>query len=217
MRSRCGRALGARVVSPEPTLLARVRSHTARVREAMPAEPSRILRVTVASRSDGFVGDLRLVEQVEPHEELQRRIPGKTCEEVLAAAALIAALAIDPTASTTPGFPPRTPEWSARRWTRDRAREGNQSRAIRANRRDVRSGARRSSSRRAPARRSRPTVSTGSCSGGASGWKAAGEDGASRAIDPALRLRLGQTRSFTVEAEGRPAFFELTTPRSKDA
>lgn len=79
-----------------PSLLGRVRTHSARVREARPGEPARVLRVAVSPHEGGFVADLRLADESdEADEPLERRVPGKTCNEVLAAVALIAALAID--------------------------------------------------------------------------------------------------------------------------
>jgi hypothetical protein len=87
-----------------PALLERVRTHSSRVREARPGESARVLHVTVTPGAGGFVAELSLVDE---GEALERRVPGKTCEEVLAAVALIAALAIDarrgePASSATP-------------------------------------------------------------------------------------------------------------------
>ena len=86
-----------------PRVFERVRMHTSRVREARAGETARLLRVSVTSHAGGFVADLELREQ---SDELRRRVPGKTCDEVLAAVALIVALAIDTNREDAGASPP---------------------------------------------------------------------------------------------------------------
>jgi len=182
-----------------PTLFERVRSHTGRVREASAGESSRALRVVIAPDGDRFVADLRLVED---DEVLERRVPGKTCEEVLAAVALIAALAIDPLASAVPVDagapqadvepPPAPPPPPPPRRAPVEIDAGP------------------------PARR-RGSVSAGvtlEAYGlgelvlGRGVWV---EGALATRASPALRLRFARTQSFSAEREQRTAFFQLTT------
>lgn len=186
----------------EPSLLARVQRHTARVREARPDELARVLALTIAPRGDGFVGELRLVE---PGDELERTIPGATCEEVLAAAALIAALTIDPRASATPA-PPAEPIDAGAAATD--AGEGPRARPAPAPPEPPRRPPRPAPRLRASLGASLEAYGLDGLVPGRAVWV---EGGLARGLEPALRLRLGQLRSFTVVSDARPAFFELGT------
>ncbi len=184
-----------------PTLAERIRSHTPRVREASAAESSRALRVVVTSEGDRFVGELRLVEE---GEALERRVPGRTCEEVLAAVALITALAIDPLASAVPSeagmsieedaghvpdsapFRPTAPELDAGRPLPEPGRRHVHARV----------GV------------SLDAQGMGELVLGRSVWL---EGALATRLSPALRVRLSRTQSFTEEHSGRPAHFHLTT------
>ncbi|MBX3205723.1 MAG: hypothetical protein KF764_11690 [Labilithrix sp.] len=189
----------------EPSLLARVQRHTTRVREAKPGEAARVLAVTIEARGDGFRGDLRLVEQ---GDELDRTIPGATCEEVLAAAALIAALTIDPRASSTPGPPASSHDAVA-----EGADAGTEPRSRRPTSPARRSEAARPSLRRSPRLRASlgASLDVHGLDGLVPGRSVWVEGGLARGLEPALRLRLGQLRSFTVVSDARAAFFELRT------
>jgi hypothetical protein len=187
-----------------PDLLERVRRHTPRVRGAHADEPARSLRVHIAPRADRLVAELRLVDG---SETLERQVPGRTCEEVLAAVALITAFAIDPLASATPrdvvddvpdeahdaGTPDARPPPPLHVWIDDRTRPAPVPEAERLH---ARVGV------------ALEAHGLGQLVLGRSvwmeGWRASG-------LAPSLRLRLAQTRTFTVEPEGRPAFFALTT------
>jgi hypothetical protein len=190
----------------EPDLLERVRRHTPLVRQARPGEIARTLQVTVTHRpTGGFVADLRLVEGTEA---LERHVPGATCEEVLAAVALITALTIDPLASTTPGLaaPPPVPS--------DAAPPLDARPPVRPPPAFDAGTAPGSQPPVEPVRvRTRMGVSLeafglGELVPAAALWI---EGGLTRRLAPSVRLRLARTRSFTVEPEMRPAFFQLTT------
>lgn len=195
----------------EPTLFARLRTHTSRVREARPGEASRLLHVTVGAHEGGFVADLRLVEE---RDELRRRVPGKTCEEVLAAVALIAALAIDSRPGDVGATPARpdaadaSPDASARgpvpRWGVDAAPPDA-------------SGAGRAatpSTITASVGTSLEAQGLGTPVFGSALW---GEITLPTRLSPSLRLRLARSRSFTVDdsfavdPQSRPAFFRSST------
>lgn|GEM_PF-2216008 len=183
---------------PRPTLFERVRAHTPRVREAAGGESSRALRVVVTSEGDRFVADLHLVEE---DEALERRVRGKTCEEVLAAVALITALAIDPLASTVPTDAGGPVEDAAS------APDASVARSIVV---DADGGPPRS--KRARVRGSigvsLEAHGLGELVLGRSIWL---EGALAAGISPAVRLRLGQTQSFTEERDLRRASFVLTT------
>ncbi|MBX3211276.1 MAG: hypothetical protein KF850_04525 [Labilithrix sp.] len=195
----------------EPSLLARVQRHTTRVREAKEGDVARVLALGIAARGDGFVGDLRLLDpgdELDPGGELERTIPGKTCEEVLAAAALIAALTIDPHASATPA-PSAEPtdagaEIADARWPPRARRPPAPPAPSEARRRPPRPAARL----RASLGASLEVYDLAGLVPGRAVWV---EGSVTRGLEPALRLRLGQLRSFSVVSDARPAFFELGT------
>jgi len=78
-------------------------ARTPRVRVVEASEPAPVLVVTLADRTTGVVGELRLREG--DGAETVRAVAGKTCEEVVPALALIAVVLVDP-AATTPAAPP---------------------------------------------------------------------------------------------------------------
>jgi len=181
-----------------PTLVDRIRSHTPRVREAKSDESSRALHVVVSPEDERFVADLRLVEN---GDVLERRVPGKTCEEVLAAVALITALTIDPLATTVP-VDAAAPEDAA-----SRAPEAGAETPIVF---EVDAG-------RSPPPRtavhgsigaSLEAYGLGEMVVGPSLWI---EGALARSVSPALRLRVGRTESFMAVRDLRPAYFRLTT------
>jgi hypothetical protein len=91
-----------------------VRSRTPLVRAAVEGEPARVFRVTVTR--DGAVARGTLVVQEGDHASTPRRVLGASCEEVVQALALVAALAVDPLASMVPrlqGEKPATPGTTA--------------------------------------------------------------------------------------------------------
>lgn len=210
------------LVAPEscpsrPTLFERVRSHTPRAREATADESSRALRVVIVPEAGRFAAELRLVEG---GESLERRVAGDTCEEVLAAVALIVALTIDPLATSAPldtdaegaepTPPPEPPAPSApgrdedARSSRSRASASISPDASERRRRPTRSAARVDASFGT----SLEAYGLGEAVLGRGIWAEASLRGRA---SPALRLRLSRTQSFTVEREMRPAFFTLTT------
>lgn len=183
-----------------PTLFERVRSHTARIREAAEGEKARALRVAIAPDGGGFVAGLRLADD---GEVLERRVPGKTCEEVLAAVALITALMIDPLASAVP-TDAGGPETGAAPPPRVRPSPEPMLPA-------------EIDAAEPPPPRARTRVSAGvsleayglgELVFGRSIWI---EGALAMRASPALRLRLARTQSFTEERDRRPAFFQLTT------
>ncbi len=184
---------------PARTLGDRVRSHTSRVREAKAGERARALHVVITSEADGFVAQLRLVEE---GEALERRVPGKTCEEVLAAVALITALAIDPLASAVPT------DAGASRESEEIEDAAPDARAPVVT--EVDAG--RPPPPRAPVHArfgvSLEAYGLGQVVLGRAVWI---EGGLSTRAAPALRLKVARTQSFTEESEARPAFFQLTT------
>jgi hypothetical protein len=82
-------------------------ARTPRVRIIDAAEPGPALVVTLADRSSGVVGELRLREA--DGTETVRAVAGKTCEEVVPALALIAVVLVDPEANARSAPPPATP------------------------------------------------------------------------------------------------------------
>ena len=189
----------------EPTVFDRVRSHTARIREAAVGESARTLRVVLAPMHGGFVADLKLVEN---GDVLERRVPGKTCEEVLAAVALIAALTIDPLASAVPvdaGAPSLDGGAASLDATAPRTRALPEEPAAATE--DARPAAPRPGVN-ATLGASFEAHGLGELVLGRSVWI---EGALATSPSPALRLRLARTQSFTEERDGRPAFFQLTT------
>ena len=185
-----------------PTLAERIRSHTPRVREASAAESSRALRVGVTSEGDRFVADLRLIED---EEALERRVPGRTCEEVLAAIALITALAIDPLASAVPSDGGMSSQ-------EEGARRAPDSTALRPTTPEPDAGGPPPKPVRLHAR-ARVGVSLdlhgmGELVLGRSVWV---EGALATRLAPALRIRLARTQSFTEDQNERSAYFHLTT------
>ncbi len=186
-----------------PTLFDRVRSHTSRVRPASPGERSRALHVVIAPEGDRFVAHVRLIEE---SEALERRVPGKTCEEVLAAVALITALMIDPLATTVPT---------------DAGTADVEEHVVDASRAPERAAPKPATFEvdagpPAPQRtHAHATIGTsveahglGEAVLGRSLWI----EGSMRSpLSPALRLRLARTQSFTAVRDLHPAFFKLTT------
>jgi len=80
------------------TFVAELEARTPRFRAADGAETIASITVELADRSTGIVGQLRLRE---PNgTETLRAVAGKTCEEVVPALALIAAVLIDPESTT---------------------------------------------------------------------------------------------------------------------
>lgn len=203
--------LSAPATCPEaPSLFDRVHARTSRVRKARDGEPARSLVVRIVPNASGFVAQLRLGGD-EDYDELERRVPGKTCSEVLAAVALITALTIDPLAaggaSTDEGEkPPPAPAEDA----------GADALAIAP---EPVSPARtkpvepeKSVARPPPFR-----VSVGaSLDGYGLGELVLGESlwvegGLRSPLEAALRLRFARSQSFTADPDGRPAFFRLNT------
>jgi hypothetical protein len=76
--------------------LGEVRARTPRVRAASEGEPARVFHVTVSREGDNALGTL-VVEDVE-RASIPRTMQAGSCEEVVGALALVAALAIDPLA-----------------------------------------------------------------------------------------------------------------------
>lgn len=193
----------------EPSLFARVRTHTSRVREARPGEAARLLRVDIASHDGGFIAELRLVED---GDELQRRVPGRTCDEVLAAVALIAALAID----SRPSDAGAGDAWPSS--TRDEALDAGADAATLgpAPRWSSDAAAARDAAVGREPEPARVVASFGTSLAvnglgepvlGSTVWI---EGALASRLSPALRLRLARSRSFTVDAGGRSAIFRLS-------
>ncbi len=96
---------------------ARVRARTANVRPADPGEEARVFRVAVTVEGARYVGRLTIEER--GHVSRPREVSAKGCDDVLSALALVAALAIDPNAVTTPvasasaSTPPPAPSTTA--------------------------------------------------------------------------------------------------------
>jgi hypothetical protein len=78
--------------------IAELTTRSARVRVAEPAADGPTLEVTLADRATGVIGELRFREL--DGAETLRAVPGKSCEEVIPALALIAAVLIDPEAAS---------------------------------------------------------------------------------------------------------------------
>lgn len=196
----------------EPSMFVRLRAHTSRVREAKPDEAARLLHVTVSPRDGGgVVAELRLVED---GDELQRRVPGRTCEEVLAAVALIAALAIDAhleDAGTPARGEPRGDAGDAAPETTQHLDGGTRLHSWGNDRRerDASDDARpRSPSFAMSFGTSLEATGLGELVLGGALWA---EGSLTSRLSPSLRLRLTHGDSFTVEKLGRPAVFRLST------
>ncbi len=74
-----------------------VRARTPRVREARDGEAARVFRVSLARRGAAVRGELTVVDL--DHASAPRSFDGASCDEVVSALALVAALAVDPHAS----------------------------------------------------------------------------------------------------------------------
>jgi hypothetical protein len=91
----------------EAAFTGEITARTAKARPARPGEAARTFTVDVEVSARRVRGTLAIEE---PHgESAAREIAGDTCAEVVSALALIAALAIDPKASTAPKPPPPPP------------------------------------------------------------------------------------------------------------
>jgi len=81
---------------------------TPRIRVVEESEPSTLFLVELADRSTGVAGELRWIER--DGAETARAVSGATCEEVVSALALIAAVLVDPESSSQhPTSPPPVP------------------------------------------------------------------------------------------------------------
>lgn len=96
-----------------------ITARTPRARAARPGEKARVMRVTITKRGEAHAG--RLVVEDETGASSPREVSATRCGEVVGALGLVAALAVDPRASsaprpeptatpeTTPAEPPPTP------------------------------------------------------------------------------------------------------------
>lgn len=86
-----------------------VRARTERVRLANPGESATELQVHLSQSSGGAHGELRMLG--EHGESDTRKVDGGSCDEIVEALSLTAALALDPAARVTPlPVPPEEPE-----------------------------------------------------------------------------------------------------------
>jgi hypothetical protein len=92
---------------PVDAMTSRIVASSARARVANPIEPAVDLGVVVVAENGGFMGYLR-VRPVEGN-ETRRAVPAATCDEVVSALSLIAAIVVDPDAVLTPETPPEAP------------------------------------------------------------------------------------------------------------
>jgi hypothetical protein len=98
------RARPAEACPDEAAFTGEIVARTAKARLARPGEGARTFTVAVEAEGKRARGTLSIED---PHgESAAREISGDTCAEVVSALALIAALAIDPKASTAPKPPP---------------------------------------------------------------------------------------------------------------
>lgn len=79
-----------------------VRARTEKARPATSGEAARTLKVTVAEEARGSRGTLAIVAADGASSTSVREVRAATCDDVVSALALVAALAIDPEARTTP-------------------------------------------------------------------------------------------------------------------
>jgi hypothetical protein len=79
-----------------------VRARTEKARPATGGEAARTLKVTVAEEARGSRGTLSIVAADGASSTSVREVRAATCDDVVSALALVAALAIDPEARTTP-------------------------------------------------------------------------------------------------------------------
>jgi hypothetical protein len=86
---------------------AALRARTERVRIAVAGEDARDFDVRIVRDQAGAVGDLRV--RGEKGTTQTRRVEGSSCEEVVQAVALTAALSVDPAASLAPAVPSAAP------------------------------------------------------------------------------------------------------------
>ena len=92
----------------EEAFVASLRARVAFVRAASREEPARAFIVRVRAKGAQYAGEL-LVREVDGAES-RRHVEGATCGDVASALALVAALAIDPSAAAPPSeSPPPTP------------------------------------------------------------------------------------------------------------
>jgi hypothetical protein len=76
-----------------------IRARTPRLRLAGPSEPARLMRLRVASTASSFVGTLEVVGL--DGTGMRREISAATCDTVVSAMSIVAALAIEPVAQAT--------------------------------------------------------------------------------------------------------------------
>lgn len=191
-----------------PSLFDRVHARTSRVRRAEPGEPARSLVVRVVPSATGFVAHLKLGGDGEDYDELERRVPGKTCSEVLAAVALITALTIDPLAAgVVPNDegekPPPAPVVDAAADVPDVALPPPPTLHV-----EPAGPPARGATFRVSVGTSLDAYGLGELVLGESLWV---EGGIRSSLEPALRLRLARSQSFTADPDGRPAFFRRNT------
>lgn len=99
---------GPATCSDAARFYARVRARTERVRKAAPGEPGLDLRVRLQPPAGGKVhGELRILD--ERGTASTRKVDGASCEEVVEALSLTAALALDPSATLAPAVDGETP------------------------------------------------------------------------------------------------------------
>ncbi len=91
----------------EEAFVLHLRARTLRARLATEGERARLFAITVVSGNQESRGHLT-IRDPDGH-EAERDVAGATCDEVIAALALITALAVDPGALTRPADPPATP------------------------------------------------------------------------------------------------------------
>lgn len=93
--------------SSRAAFVAELEARTRRVRVVDTTEPIASIAVELGDRTTGIVGQLRLREP--DGTETLRAVAGKSCEEVVSALALIAAVLVDPDAATHAAPPPTAP------------------------------------------------------------------------------------------------------------
>lgn len=87
-----------------PALLSGIQARAERVREAQGDEKSTLLRVRLSVVAGRIRGELQVVDKTGASD--RRRVEGATCQEVVQALSLTAALALDPTAGLAPATEP---------------------------------------------------------------------------------------------------------------
>jgi hypothetical protein len=92
----------------EGAFWAAVTARTPKVRRGEASAPARTFAIRLSTEGDGSTG--HLVVRAVDGSTTEREVAGDTCEEVVSALALIAALAVDPNATTKPlPLPPAPP------------------------------------------------------------------------------------------------------------